>query len=69
MNSVDGRREWRKSSHSGNTGCLEFTHSPDTAFLRDSKDATGPVLQFGRQQWTDFIAGLKAGEFDGTPRA
>ena len=33
--------------------------------VRDSKAAeTGPVLEFTRAEWTAFIAGVQAGQFD-----
>ena len=58
---------WRKSSHSpdGSTSCLEWFASDDRVGVRDSNDPTGGVLVFGRRAWTDFIAGVKLGEFDG----
>jgi hypothetical protein len=57
---------WRKSSHSpdGPPGCLECAAIGDRVGVRDSNDPDGPMLLFGRQQWADFIAGVKAGEFD-----
>lgn len=32
--------------------------------VRDSKSPQGPVLSFTREEWSSFIAGVKAGEFD-----
>ena len=56
---------WRKSSFSGNNGCVETTESPEVVWVRDSKDLGGPVLAFTRHEWTAFLAGVRAGEFDG----
>ncbi|MDI6098312.1 DUF397 domain-containing protein [Actinoplanes sp. NEAU-A12] len=56
---------WRKSSRSGAAGhCVEVAEAPATVLVRDSKDVTGPVLRFGNGDWTGFIAGVRAGEFD-----
>jgi predicted secreted Zn-dependent protease len=56
---------WRKSSRSGAAGhCVEVAEAPATVLVRDSKDVKGPVLSFGAQNWTGFIAGVRAGEFD-----
>ncbi|GAA0441865.1 hypothetical protein GCM10010112_12580 [Actinoplanes lobatus] len=56
---------WRKSSRSGAAGhCVEVAEVPAAVLVRDSKDATGPVLSFGNAGWTGFIAGVRAGEFD-----
>ena len=30
----------------------------------DTKVADGPALHFTREEWTAFVAGVKAGEFD-----
>jgi Domain of unknown function (DUF397) len=57
---------WKKSTYSfGNGDCVEAAHMPggDVA-IRDSKDKTGPVLQFTPSEWRDFLGGIKGGEFD-----
>lgn len=47
---------WRKSSRSGNAGaCVEVaTNLSIVVAVRDSKDATGPVLTFAPAQWATF---------------
>lgn len=56
---------WIKSSAStGNGACVETQWQPDGILVRDSKNPDGPVLAFVRDQWTTFIEGVKAGEFD-----
>jgi hypothetical protein len=32
--------------------------------VRDSKDRSGPVLAFNRQEWAEFLAGVRLGKFD-----
>jgi hypothetical protein len=55
---------WRKASASGNNGCVEVAPLPDGGVaVRDSKDATGPVLSFTRHEWVSFLDGLDRGEF------
>ena len=53
---------WRKSSYSGNSGgnCTEVTAVPGAVLVRDSKDANGPVLAFGRAAWEAFAAAVRA---------
>lgn len=57
---------WRKSSFSfSNSNCVEVSDHGGTVRVRDSKDQTGPVLRFTAAEWAAFLAGAKAGEFDG----
>ncbi|KHD78917.1 DUF397 domain-containing protein [Actinoplanes utahensis] len=65
MTMNDTTLTWRKSSRSGAAGhCVEVAEAPAAVKVRDSKDVTGPVLSFGTGDWTGFIAGVRAGEFD-----
>ena len=55
--------EWRKSTRSsGNGNCVEFADLGESIAVRDTKDRSGPVLQFTAAGWRTFIAGLKRGE-------
>ncbi len=57
--------DWVKSSRSGNNGvCVEVAFLPDHTAARDSKNADGPALVFGRTQWRGFIQQAKTGTFD-----
>ncbi|SDT79853.1 DUF397 domain-containing protein [Actinoplanes derwentensis] len=58
---------WRKSTRSGGNGgdCVEVAGNlPGVVALRDSKDPGGATLIFDRAEWTAFLAGVRAGEFD-----
>jgi predicted secreted Zn-dependent protease len=58
--------DWRKSTYSSNGGnCVEVaTNLPGIVAVRDSKDPDGPALAFTDDEWSAFIAGVRAGEFD-----
>ena len=61
------RATWRKSSLSGYNGsCFEIARLvTDRVGVRDTKDkGSGPVLVFNQVEWTAFVSGVKAGEFD-----
>jgi hypothetical protein len=57
---------WFKSSYSdGASNCVEVAFAGDgTVGLRDSKDRTGPVLEFNSGEWAAFVEGVRSGEFE-----
>jgi hypothetical protein len=58
---------WRKSSRSGSNGaCVEVRDQAAAVQVRDSKNPTGAVLSFNREQWGAFLHGVRVGEFDVT---
>jgi hypothetical protein len=58
------RATWRKSTRSGNNGCVEVAFVEDQVAVRDSKDRTGPVLVFTAHEWEAFVGGVRTGEFE-----
>ncbi len=59
------RAEWRTSTFSGGNGsCVEVASNlPGIIAVRDSKDRQGPALVFTPDEWTAFLAGVRANEF------
>lgn len=63
-----GRIEgWRRSTVCGaGPECVEVAARPGGgAAVRDSKDPDGSVLEFTAAEWAAFLAGVRAGQFDG----
>ncbi|WP_198029024.1 DUF397 domain-containing protein [Actinoplanes sp. N902-109] len=60
--------KWRKSTRSGGGNCVEVALAPghDEAWIRDSKNPAGPVLQVGLTEWRNFVSALRTGELDGS---
>lgn len=55
---------WRKSSRSGNNGCVEVAGNlPGEVAVRDSKDPAGPTLAFAPAAWLGFMAGVREDRF------
>jgi hypothetical protein len=54
--------KFRKSSYSASDqDCVEVAELPDrTRLVRDSKNPTGPVLQFSADAWHRFTERAKA---------
>lgn len=61
------RAIWHKSTFSNGNGgnCVEVARNlRGTVAVRDSKDhSTGPILSFVKDEWSAFVAGVKAGAF------
>jgi hypothetical protein len=57
---------WRKSSYSEGGGeCVETAVLPDRRVaVRHSEHPGGAVLHYSPAEWSAFLAGAKAGEFD-----
>ena len=57
--------EYRASSFCSMGSCVEVGRAPDGTFLvRDTKNRERGSLEFTREEWAAFVAGVKAGEFD-----
>lgn len=56
---------FRTSSRCSKGGCVEVAPLPNGgAVVRDSKDRTREPLTFNSDEWADFVAGVRRGEFD-----
>ena len=63
MTGIDlSRAEWRKSSHSSQSGnCVEVARNlPGLVAVRDSKEPCGTKLLVSRETWQAFIRSLRA---------
>ncbi|MEV4628268.1 DUF397 domain-containing protein [Micromonospora sp. NPDC049523] len=55
---------WRKSSRSDAGNCVEVARADDGTFgVRDSKDISGPMLEFDTTTWNAFTDGVRSGRF------
>jgi hypothetical protein len=61
VNTSDATLVWRKSQRCDNAACVEVARSNTGVALRDSSVPDGPILTFSEDEWTDFLAGLRAG--------
>jgi hypothetical protein len=59
---------WRKSSFSGSggngDGCVEVAVLPGGIAVRDTKDRALPPHHHSSEAWSEFLAGIRAGEFE-----
>jgi uncharacterized protein DUF397 len=67
LNHTSEEPAWFKSSYSGsgNDQCVECRVIDGVGVLvRDSKNPEPSLLRFARGEWSAFLGGVKAGEFD-----
>ena len=56
---------WRKSIRSGGgVDCVEVADLPTGTAVRDSKNPTGPMLAFSREEWRAFADQVRSGAHD-----
>ncbi|MEJ3742829.1 DUF397 domain-containing protein [Actinomycetes bacterium KLBMP 9797] len=62
---TDSLGAWKKSRRSamGNE-CVELCFSSELVLMRSSKHRRDGFLSFERPRWTEFLEGVRAGEFD-----
>ncbi|OLS99636.1 DUF397 domain-containing protein [Pseudonocardia sp. CNS-004] len=62
----DDELRWFTSSFSGGNGdaCVEVAFLPGAVAVRDTKDRAVPAHVHSAAQWAQFLAGVRAGEFD-----
>lgn len=58
------RLQWRTSTRSQTSNCVEVAPLGGAVAVRDSKDAGGPVLIFDLSAWQEFVAAVRDGRFD-----
>ncbi len=54
---------WRTSTRSGGNGCL-VARNVGVVEVKDSKDPHSPILEFRTDRWRQFVAAIRAREFD-----
>lgn len=59
-----GHEVWRSGSRCESSACVEVAIGDHDVEVRNSTDPA-TTLTFSPDEWAVFIAGVKAGEFDG----
>lgn len=59
----DERIMWLKAEMCEANGCVEVAAAGGEVLLRNSRDPDGARLSFTRQEWLEFVDGVRAGQF------
>ena len=54
---------WTTSSFCSSAACVAVNVQPERVYVRDTKSHNGPVLAFTHEEWAEFVAGVKVGQF------
>jgi len=55
---------WRTALSCNNGGCVEVAASEHSVLVGNSREPGGPVLKYTHDEWQEFVAGIKKGDFD-----
>ena len=61
---ISSRLDWRRSTYCGTESCIEVAILDDRAYVRSSKDAEGAYMVFDKEEWRNFLAGVRDHQFD-----
>jgi predicted secreted Zn-dependent protease len=61
---VSGKLTWQKSRTCESGACVIVARQGESVLIGNSADPEGQVSVFTREEWRNFIAGIKLGDFD-----
>lgn len=63
--SVSGNLDWHVSRTCESGACIRVARLGEFVLIGNTNDPTGPVGEFTTDEWRQFLAGAKLGDFDG----
>jgi predicted secreted Zn-dependent protease len=57
--------EWRVARTCEGGACVAVARNGDAILIRRSTDPGTPVIRYTADEWREFLAGVKLGDFDG----
>ncbi len=63
--SVSGNLDWHVSRTCESGACIRVARLGESVLIGNTNDPEGPVSEFTTDEWRQFLAGAKLGDFDG----
>jgi predicted secreted Zn-dependent protease len=63
--SVQGDLDWLVSHLCESGQCVAVARRGESVLIRNTSNPNGPVSEFTTEEWRQFLAGAKLGDFDG----
>jgi predicted secreted Zn-dependent protease len=60
-----GGLDWRVALGCNGGACIQVAARGNQIVIGDSKNPSGPVLTYSRDEWHAFVGGILQGDFDG----
>jgi predicted secreted Zn-dependent protease len=61
---LGGKLVWHRSRACESGACVEVATTSDTVMVRSSANPRGIPVTMSRDEWQEFLAGVKSGAFD-----
>jgi hypothetical protein len=59
-----GHIDWRISSTCDSSACVMVARHGDYVLIGNTNQPDGPINKYTQDEWREFLAGAKRGEFD-----
>jgi predicted secreted Zn-dependent protease len=56
--------DWRVSRTCDTGACVGVARRGNAVYIRNTNDPEGPISTFTAEEWRQFLAGVKLGDFD-----
>jgi predicted secreted Zn-dependent protease len=58
------RLTWRTALNCDGGACVEVAADRDVVLIRNSRQPSGPLVEYTPEEWHEFVSGIKNGDFD-----
>jgi hypothetical protein len=55
---------WRTALSCDGGACVEVAADQNSILIRNSRQPSGPLIEYTPEEWHEFVSGIKKGDFD-----